>query len=77
MLSGLEFPSGRLWLEQKICLGLMTGVYWLTVRSREHIQYGVVVGSNLIERRIGLLVVVPSWCMKKLNEHSRKGANHF
>ena len=33
----------RLWSEWKISLGLITGVSWLTVRSREHKMCGAVV----------------------------------
>ena len=33
----------------------MTGVSWLFVRSREHIECGVVVGRNLIGKSIGWL----------------------
>ena len=66
------FPSGRLWPERGIKIGLMTGVSLLTVRSREHIEYEVVVGRMLIERSIGWLVVVLNWSLKLLNEYSRR-----
>ena len=73
---GIEFPSGRLLSEQEISLGLMTSVSWLNVRSREHIDCGVIVGRRIIGRSIEWLAVVLSWCMMMLNEHSRNGTNH-
>ena len=41
----------------------MTCVSWLTVRSREHIECGVVVWRRLILMSIGRLVVMLSVCM--------------
>ena len=58
MLIGIEFPSGRLWSEREISLGLMTGVSLLTVRSRDHIECRVVVGCRLIERSMWLVVLL-------------------
>ena len=53
VLLAIEFTSGQLWSEQETSLGLMTDVPWLIVRSREHIECGVVAGRRLIGRSIG------------------------
>ena len=47
-----EVPSRHLWPEREISLGLITGVSWLTARSREHIECGDVVGHRLIGKSI-------------------------
>ena len=73
---GTEFLSERLWLERVVSLRLMTGVSWLTVRSKEHIECIVVVGRRLIGRSIGWLVVMLGLRMWKLNEHSLNVVNH-
>ena len=69
MLLRIEFPSGQLWSERVISLGLMTGVSWLIMQSREHIECRVVIGRKLIGRSIRWLAVMLSLCMKRLNEH--------
>ena len=76
MLLRIKFPSERLWQEREISLGWLTGVSWLTTRSREHMECEVVVGRRLIRRSIGWLIVMLSMCMWKLNEHSMSGAEH-
>ena len=48
----MAWPSMRLWSEQETSPGLMTGVPWLTVRSREHIACGVVTGRRMIGKSI-------------------------
>ena len=53
MLLGIEFPRGRLWSERETSHGLKIGVSWLALRSREHIEYGVVEGRRLFGRSIG------------------------
>ena len=53
----------------------MTGVSWLTVQSRDHIECGVVVRRRLIGRSIGGFVVVFSWFMKILSD-PRNGVNY-
>ena len=68
------FLSGRLWSGRGISLGVMTCVYWLTVRSRGHSECGVVAGRRLILRSIGGLVVMLSVCRRKLNKYSMSGA---
>ena len=68
MLLGLECPSGRLWSEQEASLGLMTGVPWPTVRTRE---CGVVAERRLIGRTIWWHVVELRWITKMMNKHSR------
>ena len=60
------------WSEREMSLGLMSDVYWLTVRSRELIECGVVVGWRLSRRGKKWLVVVLSWSMNRLNEQSRR-----
>ena len=44
--------SGRLWPEWVLILGLMTGVSWLTVRSRENVECEVVVERKLIRKSV-------------------------
>ena len=63
MLLEIEFPSERLWSEWEISLDLMTGVSWLTVRSREHIECGVLVERRMIGKSLGWLVIMLSMCM--------------
>ena len=50
MLLEIEFQSERLWSERVVSLSLMTGVPWPTVRSRELLECGIVVGRRLIGR---------------------------
>ena len=79
LLRGIrEFSSGQLWLSGRLysSLGLMTGAPWLIMQSREHIECGVIAGRRLIGSSIKWHVVVLSWSMEMLNEHSRSGANH-
>ena len=57
MLLGIEFPIRRLRSEREIGLGLLTGVSRYPVRSRDHIEYGVVFARRLTGREEYRVVV--------------------